>query len=92
MSRAKWMGVLLFALGVGGVGALVVHAEFAGNSMVVKSERTVVVPSRESLEQRIRSADKAANQSATQGMRDDCAALQKLAASDPACAQLSTRR
>lgn len=89
MSHVKWIGALLIALSVGSVGALVIHVEFMSDAQVVGSTAAVVEPSRETVEQRIRSADRAADRSATQGMRDDCAALQKLGASDPACAHLN---
>jgi len=92
MPHAKLTVVLILAIAAGAVGAFVVHAEFFGNSMTVDSKSTVAPPSSGWLKQHVRAADRAAQRSATQGMRDDCAALQKLGTTDPECAQLNLHR
>ena len=90
MSRAKLVGVLLVVLAAGAIGVTVFRAELFG-ATIVNSKTTVVAPSKDWLEQHIRAADRAANRSAIQGMRDDCAALEKLGATDPACTQFNSR-
>lgn len=85
MSRTKLAGILVMALVSGAVGVLVVHAEFFSNTTVVNSKSTIVAPHQGWLEQHIRAADQTARQSADQGMRDDCAALRKMGATNPNC-------
>jgi len=90
MSCAKLLAALVLLLAVGAVSAVVIHAELSSNITDVASRNTVVTPSNSWLAQHIQASDRAAKRSANEDIREDCEALQKLATTDPECAQLSS--
>lgn len=84
MSRGMIFGVVI-ALAAAGIGVVVVHAEFFGNATIVNSERPATPPSKGWLEKHYEAAQQAAQRSADETIKQDCAAVRKLGATNPNC-------